>query len=206
MFMNKKSIFITATNTDVGKTYSAQKLLLSYANQGYSVGYLKPIETGVKDFPQDGARLLELVQVLNPNFCFSLDDVVPYQFRLPAAPYVAKENTTIDINKIIEIKNEMLEFCDILIIEGAGGLMVPIEKEIFIIDLIEILQCDETILISPSSLGSINDTLLSMEALKRRKIAFKWYVNLFKDKESFEQVTYPFYKDFFEKIYYINDI
>lgn len=204
--MSKKSIFITATNTDVGKTYSAQKLLLSYANQGYAVGYLKPIETGVKDIPADGAKLLELVQILNPNFCFTINEVVPYQFKLPAAPYVAKGNEAIDIKKINKIKNEMLEYCDVLIIEGAGGLLVPLEKDLFIIDLIEMLDCDETILISPSSLGSINDTLLSMEALKRRKIAFKWYVNLFKDKESFEQVTYPFYKDFFEKIYYINDI
>ncbi len=205
--MSKKSIFITATNTDVGKTYSAQKLLIHYANQGFKVGYLKPIETGVvNNKPHDGLALQELVQILNPDFTFDLASVVPYQFTLPAAPYVAKGNETIDINKIIEIKNKMLEVCDILIIEGAGGLMVPIEKDLFIVDLIEKLECDETILISPSSLGSINDTLLSIDTLKRRKIAFKWYVNLFKDKESFEQVTLPFYKDFFTKIDYINNI
>jgi dethiobiotin synthetase len=204
--MKKKSIFITATNTDVGKTFSAQKLLIKYANDGYKVGYYKPIETGVVDTPYDGSQLLELTSILNPDFSVNINDIVPYQFKLAAAPYVAKKTTIIDIDFIKQQKDYLFQFCDVLIIEGAGGVMVPLEKDYFIIDLIKDLNCDENILISPSKLGSINDTLLSMEALKRRDIAFKWYVNLFEDKESFEQVTLPFYKEVFKNIHYINDI
>ncbi|MFA7091631.1 MAG: dethiobiotin synthase, partial [Arcobacteraceae bacterium] len=96
----------------------------------------------------------------------------------------------------------LLQFCDILIIEGAGGLMVPILKEYFMIDLIQELNA-KAILIVPSNLGSINDTLLSMEALKNRNITFDWYVNLYKDKEEFSKITLPFYEAYFGKIKYL---
>lgn len=202
---NTKSIFITATNTDVGKTYAAELFLKYYARKGLKVGYFKPFETGVVDLPLDGMKMLTLTKELNPNFDVTINDVVPYQFKLPAAPYVAKKNQTIDIDLIIKKKKYLQTFCDILIIEGAGGLLVPIEKDLFIIDLIKKLEV-KTILISPSRLGSINDTLLSQEALKNRDIDFDWYINFFEDKDSFEEVTLPFYKDFFKKINFLDDL
>mgnify|MGYP000735826447 CR=1 FL=1 len=91
-----KSIFITATNTDVGKTYACEKFLKYFAKEGLKVGYFKPCETGVINFPIDGMKMLNLVKELNPSFEAEIFDVVPYQFKLPAAPYVAKENTIID--------------------------------------------------------------------------------------------------------------
>lgn len=203
--MTNKNIFITATNTDVGKTYASELFLKYYANKGLKVGYFKPIETGVLDYPLDGMKMLTLTKKLNPNFDVSINDVVPYQFELPAAPYVAKKELNIDINLIIEKKNFLEKLCDILIIEGAGGLMVPIKKDFFIIDLIKKLQT-KTILISPSKLGSINDTLLSQEALKNRDIDFDWYINLYEDKDNFDEVTLPFYKDYFQDIKFLDDI
>jgi dethiobiotin synthetase len=68
--------------------------------------------------------MLELAKKLNPSFNVTLNDVVPYQFKLPAAPYVAKENTIIDLEFLKEKKKYLEQFCDVLIIEGAGGLMV----------------------------------------------------------------------------------
>jgi len=200
-----KEIFITATNTDIGKTYAAELFLKYYAKKGLKVGYFKPIETGVINSPLDGMKMLNLTKELNPDFNLSINDVVPYQFELPAAPYVAKKDKDIDIDFIIEKKNYLKNFCDILIIEGAGGLLVPIKKDFFIIDLIKKLQT-KAILICPSRLGSINDSLLSMEALKNRDINFDWYINLYEDKDSFSEVTLPFYKDYFEKIEFLDDI
>lgn len=202
LLTDKQTIFITATNTDVGKTHASEKFLIKFANEGRRVGYFKPIETGVEDVPHDGATIFELTQILNPEFNVLLSDVVPYQFKLPSAPYVAKGDTKIDIGFLKEKKDYLLQFCDILIVEGAGGLLVPVEKDIFMIDLIKEFDAD-TILIAPSNLGSINDTLLSIEALKNRDIDFKWYINLYKDKESFEEVTLPFYKDYFETINFL---
>jgi dethiobiotin synthetase len=197
-----KVVFVTATNTDVGKSYACKKLLEKYAKKGLKVGYFKPIETGVITQPQDGSKLLQLAQKLNKDFKVSIHDVVPYQFKLPAAPYVAKKDTKISIKTIIKKSEYLKQFCDILIIEGAGGLMVPIKKNYFIIDLIQDLNA-KAILITPSKLGCINDTLLSMQALQNQKIKFKWYINLYLDKDSFSEVTLPFYQSYFKKISYI---
>ncbi|MEA2017457.1 MAG: dethiobiotin synthase, partial [Campylobacterota bacterium] len=91
-------------------------------------------------------------------------------------------------------------------VEGAGGLMVPIEKDYFMIDLILEFQKklnSKTILISPSNLGSINDTLLSQEMLKNYNINYQWYINLYKDKDGFKTITLPFYKEYFDKISFL---
>ena len=204
-YSSKQSFFITATNTDVGKTYAAEKFLRHYASQGFRVGYFKPCETGVTDLPLDGSAMLKLAHDLNADFKANINDVVPYQFKLPAAPYVAKGDQKIDINLLLEKKAYLESMCDVLIIEGAGGLLVPIEEDLFVIDLIKLFET-KAILISPSKLGSINDTLLSMEALKTRNIEFDWYINLYADKESFEEVTLPYYNDQFPVIKYLDDL
>jgi dethiobiotin synthetase len=77
--------------------------------------------------------------------------------------------------------------------------MVPIKKDYFMIDLIKEFNC-KTILVSPSNLGSINDTLLSQMVLKNYNIKFRWYINLYKEKKSFFDTTMPFYKENFDKI------
>ena len=203
-YMNK-SLFISATNTDVGKTYACEKFLNYFAKAGLKVGYFKPFETGVIDFPLDGSKMLELAKKLNPSFNVTINDVVPYQFELPAAPYVAKGNTIIDIDFLKEKKKYLEQFCDVLIIEGAGGLMVPIEKDLFIIDLIKEFDC-EAILITPSKLGCINDTLLSINALKSKNIDFEFYINLYQDADSFEKVSKPFLLDYFKKLNFLEDL
>ena len=200
-----KSIFITATNTDVGKTYASEKFLRYFAKQGLKVGYFKPCETGVIDLPIDGNKMLTITKELNPDYKVDLSDVVPYQFKLPAAPYVAKGNTVISLDLIKEKKKYLEQFCDVLIIEGAGGLMVPLEKDLFIIDLIKELDC-EAILIAPSKLGCINDTLLSINALKAKNIDFELYINLYQDLDSFEKVSKPFLIDYFKKLKFLQDL
>jgi len=202
----KETIFITATNTDVGKTYACEKFIRYYSKKGLKVGYFKPIETGVISSPLDGSKMLNLVKELNPSFDFEMKDVVPYQFKLPAAPFVAKNDTKIDLDFLIKKKKELEEKCDILIIEGAGGLMVPITKNYFMIDLIKEFQnkfSTKTILIVPSSLGSINDTLLSQNVLNQYKINYQWYINLYKDKKEFKKITLPFYLKYFKKVRYL---
>ena len=200
-----KSIFITATNTDVGKTYASEKFLKFFASQGLKVGYFKPCETGVIDFPLDGNKMLNLVKELNPSFNATINDVVPYQFKLPAAPYVAKKDLFIDIEFLKKKKQYLQSMCDVLVIEGAGGLMVPIKKEYFMIDLIKEFKT-KCFLITPSKLGSINDTLLSIEALKNKNIDFEFFINLYEDINSFEKVSKPFLIDYFETLKFLQDL
>ncbi len=190
-------IFVTATNTGVGKTHTTLQLLDIASKAGFRPGVIKPIETGVLGSPVDGSKLLSKCQELNPSLKpLSLEDIVPYQFRLPAAPYVAKGDTPINIEKIQKKIAKIEKLCDILFIEGAGGLMVPIEKDLFMIDLIRALNT-KALLVAPSRLGCINDTLLSLQALEHKNVSHHWYLNLYEDRDSFFEVSYPFFKDYF---------
>lgn len=203
----KEIYFITATNTDVGKSYASEVFLKKFSSMDKKVGYLKPIETGVEDDkPIDGTKLLNIAVSLNHDFKVSIKDVVPYQFSLAAAPCVADKKSILDIEFIFKKIEYLLNFCDTLIVEGAGGLMVPIKQNYFMIDLIKDIQekfNSKTILISPSNLGSINDTMLSKKALESYSINYEWYINLFKDKDSFDEVTLPFYKSYFNTIQFL---
>ena len=190
-----KRIFITATNTDIGKTYVTTHLLEHYAQLGYKVGVIKPIETGVVDKPIDGTKLLELVKRLNPAMSnISIRDIVPIQFKLPAAPYCANDAKEIDLSAVDRAIAKIEPLCDILIIEGAGGLYVPIDKEKMIIDLIGLYQA-KALLVSHCRLGCINDTILSIKALQERHYDFIWTLNCHEDDHSFSTVSEPYFRD-----------
>ena len=200
-----KSLFVTATNTDIGKTYTTIKLIELFAKQGLLVGVCKPIETGVKEEPLDAKLLLETVQKYNSNFkTLTPQDITAYTFPLPAAPFCADIERVIKIETIKHKISQLEKLCDLLIIEGAGGLFVPITKNYNMLDLLSSLNT-MTLLVTPSKLGCINDTLLSIEALKNRKIEFEWAVNLFENREDFKKVTQPFYDEVFPKWWSIQD-
>jgi dethiobiotin synthetase len=190
----KKRIFITATNTDVGKTYATTCLLEEFASRGLRVGVFKPIETGVVTEPLDGKKLFDLAKSFNPELeNLDLDTIVPYQFKLPAAPIVAKGNANINVNFLEHKLQEIEKYCDVVFIEGAGGLMVPVEEHIMMVDFIDVFKAS-VLLVCPSKLGSINDTLLSRHLLESKKIPYIWALNLYKDIDDFNEVTAPFYK------------
>ena len=190
-----KRIFITATNTDIGKTHVTTALLRHYADLGHKVGVIKPIETGVVDTPIDGSGLLELAKELNPQMQYiTIDDVVPIQFTLPAAPYCANNAKPIDLTPIEVAIAKIEPLCDILLIEGAGGLYVPIDKEMMIIDLIERYKA-KALLVSHCRLGCINDTILSIKALQERSYDFEWTLNCHNDDVNFKRVSEPYFLD-----------
>ncbi|MBA1437980.1 MAG: dethiobiotin synthase [Epsilonproteobacteria bacterium] len=199
----KKRIFITATNTDIGKTYTTKLLMRVLTKMGYKVGVIKPIETGVtsNEYP-DGDALLSLLKQLNPQ-ADSLDvsDVVPVAYEIPAAPYVAGGFSRIDYGKIdAAIKNQEI-LCDVLLIEGAGGLYVPIDKDRMMIDLIK--QFDATaILVTHCSLGCINDTLIHKKALDDMLIPNEIVFNCRDEEiESFEAISKPYFAKVFPEVF-----
>ena len=203
--MQVQSLFITATSTNVGKTHTTLKLIKAFASQGLKVGVFKPIETGVTNTAPDASLLLKACQKVNKNFQdLSPEDITAYTFPLPAAPFCADTKQEIKIIKIIEKYETLSKLCDILLIEGAGGLMVPITKEYMMINLIKELNT-KTLLVTPSRLGCINDTLLSILALKTFDIDFDWCVNLHEDKEDFEEVTQPYYDEVFPKWWSVDE-
>lgn len=204
--MKYRPIFITATNTDIGKSYATIKLIEELGRQGLKVGVLKPIETGVIDGqPLDGKILLEAVQKINPNFKeFTCNDIVPVQYELPAAPYVSKGDSPLDLEAISRAYEKILSVSDIVIIEGAGGLMVPIEKNLYMYNLIEAFDAI-TLLVTRSSLGCINDTLLNLAFLDSLGVEYEWCVNMRENRESFEEITLPYYKDVMSRVLILQD-
>ena len=188
-----RSLFITATGTNVGKTHTTLQLIETFAKNGVKPGVYKPIETGVTDKAPDATALLDACQHVNPTFkTLTVNDITAYTFPLPAAPFCADVDHTINLQYIIDKHDMLLKKCDILLVEGAGGLMVPITESYMMIHLIKELEA-KALLVTPSRLGCINDTLLSMMALRSFDIDFDWCVNLYEDKESFPAVTQPYY-------------
>ncbi len=199
-----KDIFVTATNTDVGKTYTTLQLIESLNRAGIKPGVFKPVETGVQNFPQDATILLKSVQKVNSAFrSICVNDICPVQFSLPAAPFVAAQDKEIDFDLIQEKYKHLKAACDILLIEGAGGLLVPLTEHYFMSDLIKTFDAT-TLLVTHDRLGCINDTLLNLYYLKQQKIDFTWCVNL-RDKEAFLRTTHPFYNAAFESYYILQD-
>jgi len=200
-----KRIFITATNTDIGKTHATKLLLTAYAKMGYKVAAFKPIETGVVSEPLDGSALLALMQELNPlTHHLHVNDIVPIQFALPAAPYVANNARIID-KKVLDRAFEKLEkLCDILIIEGAGGLYVPVDETTMMIDLISYFDA-KALLVTHCNLGCINDTLLSIKALEAKEITYEWALNCKEGDKGFKQTSFPYFNAAFDTVYSIND-
>jgi dethiobiotin synthetase len=203
-----KRIFVTATNTDIGKTYTTKLLLKEYASRGFRVGVIKPIETGVVDslYP-DGSALLALTQELNPAFKnLTVADIVPISFELPAAPFVASNGARIDLDFIEKSIQKIELLCDVLVIEGAGGLYVPIDENLMMIDLIKASHA-RALLVTHCALGCINDTLLSQRALEEKSIPHATAFNCRESDENFSCVSEPYFLKRGQKVLKVkNDI
>ncbi|DAB34005.1 MAG TPA: dethiobiotin synthase [Sulfurospirillum sp. UBA12182] len=198
--MHYSPIFITATNTDVGKTYTSLKLIEELGRRGLKVGVLKPIETGVVDEPLDGAKLLRAAQKTNPALMsFTCKDIVPIQFELPASPFVAKGKENIDIKALHVSFEKIAKISDIVLIEGAGGLMVPVDEELYMYNFIKEFGAT-ALLVTHGNLGCINDTLLNLRLLDSLHVKYEWCVNLKENEEHFKEVTLSFYEKKFGEV------
>ena len=186
------NIFISANNTNQGKTYTTLKLLKAFAKKGYKVAAIKPIETGVENTPVDGEKLLETSKKLN-NYLINIkiDDIVPIRLKLPAAPVVAGE---VDFERIKKSYQKIKPLCDILLIEGAGGITVPVTDTFLMIDFLKFFNA-KLFMVFGSRLGMINDFMLNKYYLENHHIPYNWAINLF-DEEDYFSITHPFMKRF----------
>ncbi|MBL8036218.1 dethiobiotin synthase [Nitrospira sp. CMX1] len=162
-------IFITGTDTGVGKTLVTAALALHFKKQGLSVGVMKPIETGVspsREAQSDAARLRAIIESDEP-----LGAIRPYAFELPVAPLAAaqKEGQAINLETIKKIYRLLSSRYDFMVVEGVGGVRVPITPKIGVTDLIRLLRLP-VVVVGRSGLGGINHALLTIEALQRSRI------------------------------------
>jgi dethiobiotin synthetase len=164
-----KSIFITGTDTDVGKTLVSGLLLRFLRRQGTDAGYQKWVATGGAENPADLAACLRLAG-LAPDPAL-LDLRVPYRFSQPFSPHLAAEldQREIDPEKIVAAYRALAARYEVLIVEGVGGLLVPLRRDLLLVDLLGRLRIP-TIIVARSGLGAINHALLTIEALRARRI------------------------------------
>lgn len=157
-------LFVAGTDTAVGKTRVAGALAAALRIKGLRVAVMKPISCGG---PEDAVYLASCARSIEP-----MERINPVALKEPLSPNVAAriERRTISIPRILRAARELVGGgYDHLIVEGCGGLLVPIRRGIYVIDLIRPLGA-EVVLVSRSGLGAINHTLLSLEALKSRGI------------------------------------
>lgn len=159
----KKALFVTGTDTDVGKTFVTGLLMLA-ANQLFPTHYLKPIQTGM----DSDTETIKTITNLPANHFYD----PCYHFAEPASPNRAAktEGIKIDINKIIQTWEQLPHGHYVL--EGAGGLMVPLVEKILIRDLIKNLNTP-TVIVARTRLGTINHTLLTVEAARNKNLNIK---------------------------------
>ena len=162
--------FISGIDTDAGKSYVSGYLAAKLIEKGVSVVTQKFIQTGNRDFSED-IELHRRIMGIDP-LPEDLDHTTaPVIFTYPASAQLAAriDGKKIDLNVIDNATAKLKSKYDIVLIEGAGGLMVPITDEIFTIDYVESRQLP-LLLVTNGVLGSINHTILSLEAIKNRDI------------------------------------
>ena len=156
-------IFITGTDTEVGKTLIAAGLVAALKEQGVDVGVMKPLESGAPSFgsapiPRDALYLKEIAGVID-----DLNLINSYCFQAPLAPAAAaeKEGVEIDLKRIKVQYEELKGRHQFMVVEGAGGLLVPITQGLLLPELIKLLELP-LLLVARSTLGTINHILLSL--------------------------------------------
>ena len=161
--VRNRPIFITGTGTDVGKT-----LIAAIVTEALEADYWKPVQAGYAD----GTDSLFIQQMVLNNKTVIHPEV--YRLKMPASPHLSAPAEEKEI-QIETIMAHLPATNNQLIIEGAGGLMVPLNKKEFIIDLIKELQA-KVIIVSKNELGSINHSLLTAAVLKKEKIQVSGWI------------------------------
>jgi len=163
-----RGFFVTGTDTGVGKTVVACALVRGLRARGVDVGGMKPIETGVQDEgPRDALALREAAGGGD-----ALDAVCPQRFALPAAPTVAAaaEGRRVELDAVRRAFAALAARHDCLVVEGAGGLLVPAAEGVSMADLAGELGLP-LVVVARASLGTINHTRLTLEAAAARRLA-----------------------------------
>jgi dethiobiotin synthetase len=167
------AIFITATGTDLGKTFVAASLIRHLRRLGHNVDAIKPVVSGfdpAQAATSDPGILLDALGIpVSPG---EIERIAPWRFRDPVSPDLAaaREGRRIDVDQVIAFcQGAVSQHRGVLLIEGVGGIMVPLDGERTILDVMMALRLP-LILVAGSYLGTISHTLTALDALYRRDL------------------------------------
>ena len=159
--------FVSGIDTDIGKTVATGMLAKQLLQQGKSVITQKPVQTGCQDIAEDIAVHRKIMGIPMQE-ADKQRLTMPEIFSYPASPHLAArlDGRDLDLEKIRAATQQLAAQYEIVLVEGAGGLMVPLTENLLTIDYIQ-QQAYPVILVTSGRLGSINHTLLSFSVLKQ---------------------------------------
>jgi dethiobiotin synthetase len=187
-----QGVFVSATDTSVGKTTLAAGLVGFLKRQGINVGVMKPVASGAIEC--DSGKLISQDAEMLVKFSESLDPwewINPYCLATPVTPALAAkiEGVTIDLPHIQNCFAELSKRHEFVVVEGAGGIMSPIFENLLVADMISALDLP-VIIVSRALLGTINHTLMTFECLKGREIdVLGFFLNRFPKKPNLSEST-----------------
>jgi dethiobiotin synthetase len=166
------ALFVTGTDTNVGKTFVACALIAALRARGRRVGVMKPIETGVHTEPADALALRAAAEDPAP-----LDSICPIRLRAPLAPSVAarREGRTLDPEDLVRRVAARAAITDLLLVEGAGGLLVPIAGTFTFADLARRAALP-MLIVAVNRLGAVNHTALTASVASAIGLAVRGFV------------------------------
>ena len=168
-----KSLFITGTDTDVGKTYVAAGLAVTLRKMGIDVGIMKPFAAGIpqkKGFKSEDLEILSrAAKVSDPEKLIN-----PQFFEMAASPYTASKNLKVKvrINSALSCFKKLSKLHSMLLVEGMGGIMTPILKNYFVTDLIKEMKLP-AVIVTRTKIGTVNHTIMTCKMCEKYKIPIK---------------------------------
>jgi len=170
------SLFVTGTDTDVGKTCITASIVSYLSKMKVDVGVMKPFASGHKatsNSVSDDVKILMKYSGVDD----SIDLVNPYFFEIPTSPYDACKqlNLEIDISRVVDSYKQLASIHDVMVVEGIGGIMTPISKNYFVSDLISDLQMN-TIVVTSSKVGAVNHLMLTYQHVKEKNLRLDGFI------------------------------
>ena len=168
-----KSLFITGTDTDVGKTYIAAGLAVAFRKMGIDVGVMKPFAAGRAE--KKGYKSEDIVILSRAAKACDPEKLVnPQFFKIPASPYTAWKTlkTKPKISTILSSFKKLTKLHDMILVEGMGGIMTPILKNYYITNLIKEMKIP-AVIVTRSKIGTVNHTIMTCKMCEKYKIPVK---------------------------------
>jgi dethiobiotin synthetase len=168
-----KSLFITGTDTDVGKTYVTAGLAVTLRKMGVGVGIMKPFAAGTpqkKGFKSEDVEILsqaaqvsDTENLMNPQF-----------FKMAASPYTASKSlkVKVKVESVLSSFKKLSKIHEMLLVEGMGGIMTPILKNYFVTNLIKEMKIP-AVIVTRSKVGTVNHTIMTCKMCEKYKIPIK---------------------------------
>jgi dethiobiotin synthetase len=167
VWLNEKNVFVTATDTGVGKTFVSAKLMAMYQEAGETPAYFKPVATGC--IYRDDSLISEDVLRIQQKTGFKEDPslINPVSYELPAAPLIAARmnGESVPLTRIRNNFQALQKKYDCMVVEGIGGILVPLTENFLVIDLVKEWNLG-TLIVARPNLGTINHTALTVRVLK----------------------------------------